>query len=81
MLQGAQYIQRALDLGGNFAPQSQWTGWVDGCETRDHVVFDGLDCRLGGVDSMDVRLDQLNVDVFLFDECLDCVRALVVHYM
>ena len=58
-------------FGDKFTSQSQ-------LRDPDHVVLYGLDSRLGSIDSMVVvRLNELNVSVLLFNECLDRVRAIL----
>ena len=45
------------------------------------MVLDCFDGELGCVDAMIMRLDELNVDLLFFDECLYRARTLVIHDM
>ena len=67
-LQRAQYIQRVLDLWDDLVPQLEWVSCVDHGEHGNCVVFSCLDCRLGIVEAMIVRLDKLDVGFIFFSK-------------
>jgi hypothetical protein len=43
------------------------------------MVLSRLNCSFGGVSSVDVWLDALEIDILLFESSLEFVRALIVE--
>ena len=63
------------------APQLKWAVGAHGGEAGHEVILRCLDGRLGGIDSVVVRLDQLDPHLFFSNLVLDGLGALVVQDM
>ena len=60
----AQHVEGHFDLGEELAPQLKWAVGAHGDEADHEVILCCLDGRLGGIDSVVVRLDQLDPSFF-----------------
>jgi hypothetical protein len=75
----AQEIECNVSLGHQEIPFSQGELGITGGETWAQMVLPCLNCSFGGVSSVHVWRDALEVDVVLFEGSLEFVGALIVE--
>ncbi len=68
-----------LCLVKELAPQYRREFLVADAESGDKVIFEDLDCPLGGVHVMVVGFEELEADVGFFEVRFDCFRCNIVH--
>ena len=64
-----------------FIPKLQWAVLVDTGEPRGEVFLESCDSTLGGVDSMVVGGDKVNIHIIFVNVCLDGFGTFVVHHV
>ena len=55
--------------------------WITAAEAVDQVILVSLDRSFGGVGSMEVRGDKLEIDALLMNEPLQAGKALIVQHL
>ena len=63
--QHAQQVEHVLVLGGEVTPQLERELIVCSCQRCNKIIFECLDHPFAGLDSMVVRLDQLQISIVL----------------
>jgi hypothetical protein len=76
-----QHVQGKLDLQEKFIPELEGAKHINGGECGNEVFLECGNVVLGGICSMVVRGDELNVDCFGLDVLLNRGRTFVVHYV
>ena len=75
---GAQEIESDVSLRHEEIPFGEWEFGIAGGETRAEMIFPCLNGAFGGVSTVAVRRDALEIDVVLFEGFLEFIGALVV---
>lgn len=77
----AEKIEAECRLWEQIRPQVHWKLWVDGAQARDEMIFEGTYSPLCCVASVDMRRNELDVDLVAFDCAYEICGCFVVHDM
>jgi hypothetical protein len=68
-------------LGKKAVPFAEWIGSIDGAEDGDEMIFQSSDGTFGGVDSMFMRRNALELDFVFQEGCFEILGTFVVKDM
>ena len=78
-MRGSQQVEGNNCLGDKFVPEMEGKGGINGAESGDEMVLEGLDGPLCFVASMKARWGKLEVDVVVVYFVYEGLRGFIVE--
>ena len=76
---GVQKIESGGGEWNQVARQMHWEGWVNAAGTGQKVIFERPNGLFGSIHAIDVRQDELKINVVVAQVFFDRIKAFVVH--